>query len=432
MIYLPSLKNHVLDGQSGYLKFQVKITGNGYIDVSAHSFIERLVTYGAGGQVISDINNYRGIATALLDLQLTQSEKIGLSCAIGCEDEYLTASSTIAAGGIKAGGTALADVAAINAAAFPAAAVKVGSDITNANRRGKAVANNVTYTFAIPLLHPLFTLSEKMWPAFALSDDCRLELTWSSATDALVGATNFEILNPEIVVDALEFDSSVFPMIQQTYNGRDLLIPAQDYKYYASMLAANTSGNISQIIPAKQQSARAMFFRFRPADTQSAANVYCTGSSVNPFYTGGDNFSLVIGGQRYPQKPISTAVTGQFAPWWASTMTALHAFNSTEMDGNISQTYYERSCSNGLYKGTTDSYQNAFVLGINLDSLRGQNQTTNSGMNLSSVTTYYEGSLTNAPTKVGAVDTQSVTVDCYVLHDVLFIVDAQGHVSLRM
>ena len=414
VLYLPSLKNHVIDGQSGYLRFQATITGDGFLDVSAHSLIERIVTYGSGGQVISDLNCYRSIATALLDLQLSQSEKVGLSPALGCEDVYTT----------------LTFVNTNIANAQKPTVAELEERMPNANRRGKKLTNGETYSFAIPVLHPLFTMSEKMWPSFAMADDTRIEITWSTASNALVTSTNFEIKNPEICVDALEFDSTVFPMIQQTYAGRDLIIPAQDYKYYASQIAAGTSGNISQIIPAKQQSARAMFFRFRPADTQ--ADGYSTGSSVNPFYTQGDNFSLVIGGVRHPQKPITTQVTGQFAPWWASTMTALHSFNSTEMDGNINQTYYEKYSLQGKYSGTTNSFQNAFCLGVNLDSLRGANQTTNSGMNLSSVTSYYEAYLAAAPTQVGAATTQSVSVDTYVLHDVLFIVGSDGNVSLRM
>lgn len=161
-----------------------------------------------------------------------------------------------------------------------------------------------------------------MWPYFAVADDTRLELTWSSAADALVTSTAFTISNPEIVVDFVEFDSEVFPLIAETYKGRDLIVPSQDYRYYSSQIAATTQGTISQIIPGKMQSARAFFFRFRPAYTQ-AVSAYSTGSRVNPFFTTGDYFGLNVGGQRVPPKPVTTSVMGQFPSWFATTQAAL-------------------------------------------------------------------------------------------------------------
>lgn len=413
VLYLPSLKSHVIDGQSGYLRFKATITGDGFIDVSAHSFIEKIQTFGAGGQLISDINCYRSIATGMVDLQLNQAEKIGLSPSIGCEDTYFTP----------------ADQA--NATYNLNGAGEFAKLFSYDNRRGKALADGETYSFCIPLLHPLFAMSEKYWPCFAMSDDTRIEITWSTVSNALVGSTGFAIKNPEIVVDAIELDSSVFPLIQQTYAGRDLIIPAQDYHYYSSQIASGATSTISQIIPAKQMSARAMFFRFRPADTQATA-AYSTGSSANPFYTASDYFGLNIGGVKVPQKGVTCDVTGNFANSWASTQTALHAFNSLEMDGSLSETYYNKYTLNGKFNATATSHQNAYILGINLDTLRGQNQTTNSGMNLSSVTTYWEGYLAAAPKQAGAATNQSVTVDCFVLHDTLFIVGADGNVSVRM
>lgn len=86
IFYVPSLKNHVMDGKSGYIRFKATITGAGRLDVSAHSFTDRLMTFGAGGSLISDIQAYRGIATEMLDLQLSQSEKVGLSPMLGTED----------------------------------------------------------------------------------------------------------------------------------------------------------------------------------------------------------------------------------------------------------------------------------------------------------------------------------------------------------
>lgn len=315
------LSSQCMDGQSGYLRFTVKITDDGFVDNSAQSFIDRIQTYGSGGGLISDLQQYAVLAAMMTDLQLSQSEKLGLSSTLGTEEDYASSTASLAIGAAKAAGTAFADIAAVNAAAFPDAAVDLVGTLTNSNRQGMALVDGMSYTFCIPLIHPLFCLSEKYWPSFALSDDTRLEITWNSVVKAVVASTDFTIENPEILVDMIEFDSAVMPMIQSTYSGSELIIPSQDYHYYASTLT--TQGNISQIIPAKQQSARAMFFCWRPADTQ-ADNAYSVSSRVNPFYSVGDQFNLNVGGAKVPQHPIRTRIANNAAEWFASTQTALH------------------------------------------------------------------------------------------------------------
>ena len=109
--YLPSLANQVVDGQSAYLRFSATITGNGFVDNTAHSFVDRTVTYGAGGSLIDDIQNYGVLANTVTDLQLAQSDKIGLSGLLGTEEEYGV--STVASVGTNGSGVQ------VNAGAFP-------------------------------------------------------------------------------------------------------------------------------------------------------------------------------------------------------------------------------------------------------------------------------------------------------------------------
>ena len=413
VLYLPSLREHTMDGQSGYLRFNATITTAGRIDHSAHSFIDRITTYGAGGQVISDIMGYGVLAAQWLDLSMSASEKIGLSSMLGTEDSLVTPTAAAAA----------------FATANQPTAAEVASIVPVSNRQGAAVATATTYSFAIPLLHPLFALSEKAWPSFAFSDDTRIEITLASVAQALVSSTVYTISNPELVVDYIQFDSSVFPLIRETYKGRDLVIPSQDYRYFSSQIAAGTSGNISQIIPCKALSARAAFFAFRPASTQGTTS-YTTSSRVNPFYQAGDSFNLNIGGQRVPNKPITTSITGNFAPWFAATQSALHSMNSIEMNGSLNTAYYQTWSAQNQHSATTSSFKNGFALAINLDTLRGQSELSNSGLNLSTVTTYYEGYLANIPKDSTNTNT-AISVDCHILTDVLFIVDSQGNVSVR-
>ena len=423
IFYLPSLRNHVMDGQSGYLRLTLTVgAGAGYLDNCGQALIQRIQTYGSGGQLISDIDQYNVLATMLTDLQLSQSEKIGLSSTLGAEDVY----GTVGTVGV------VADDAALGSKVLFDAGFTATSTVTDSNRRGMALAAG-SYTLCIPLLHPLFSLSEKMWPAFAMADDTRVEITWSSVINSTVqvGGTGitWTLSNPEILVDYIEFDSGVFPLIQQTYAGRDLIIPSQDYRTYSSQIASGTTGSISQIIPCKVMSARAFFFAFRPAESQVAAG-YASSGRTNPFYSAQDNFRLNIGGVAYPQKPITTRVAGNFAEYFASTQTALHAFNNLSMNGALNRSYYNVSGSDTGHQNAANSYRNAFALAINVDTLRGQSETSNSGLSLANLTTYYEGYIGTSNKATGGGD-EAVSVSTFVLHDVMFIVDASGNVQLR-
>lgn len=432
--FLPSLRNHVMDGQSGYLRFTVNAaTANSYTDNTAHCFIDRLMTYGAGGQLIDDIAEYGVLANLMTDLQLSQSEKIGLSGLLGTEDDYGSTTATTALTWHAA--TTAQTWAALSGAnpgdAFTTLDATTTPTLTNSNRKGRSLTAASSYTFCISLLHPWFAMSEKYIPVFAMSsDDTRLELTWQTAIKALVGAgtQTYTVSNPEIIVDYIEFDSSVMPLIQQTYAGRDLIFPSQSYHHYASTISA-TAGSKQAIIPAKQSSCRAFFFAFRPAETQTSA-AYTLSSRANPFWAAGDYFNLNVGGAKIPAHPITTRVSGEFSEWYASTQCALHAMNALEMDGSINRTYYNVWEVQNARQVTAASYRNAFALGVNLDSLRGQSTTSNSGVSLSNLTCYWEGYNGTAPKNSGDA-AETVTVDAYLLHDVLYVVDANGMVSVR-
>ena len=94
------------------------------------------------------------------------------------------------------------------------------------------------------------------------------------------------------------------------------------------------------------------------------------------------------------------------------------------MNGSLNKTYYSKTSANGGYATTVNSYQNGFVLGLNLDTLRGQSTTQNSGISLANVTTYWEGYITTAPHS-------DLTVDTFLLHDVLYVIASDGSCSVR-
>lgn len=406
VFYLPALQNNLLDPWSQYLRFTATITGTGHIDNTAHSFIERIMTY-QSGNLLDDLQNYSVLANALVDASLSQSEKIGVSPMLGSEDTYFDPTQ------IDIGG----DIISV---------AEWNSGLPNANRIGQGVANATSYTFCIPIIYFLGTLAEKYIPVFAMSDDFRVEITWSSALKALVSATGFTITNPEIVVDYLEVSPAVISLIQSTYKGRDLVIACQSYKTYTSSIPTSTSGSISQIIPCKVKSARMAMFSFRPANTQVVGS-YAVSSRVNPFWSSGDQFLLNIGGSNVPQQPIRTRVAGEFSQYYASLQSAFHSLQHLDMNGSLSRSYFQTFSGTNGYNEDTNAYRNGFLTAINLDSYQNQGDLSNSGMDLSGLTSYWQGFIGNEARTAGGAS-QAITVDTFILHDKMMIVNAMGQV----
>lgn len=389
VFYLPALQNNLLDPWSQYIRFTATITGAGFVDNTAHSFIERIMTY-QSGNLLDDLQNYSVLANALVDASLSQSEKLGVSPMLGSEDTYYD--SAVAA-----------------------------DTLTNINRRGQAVANGISYQFCLPMIYFLGTLSEKYVPVFAMSDDFRVEITWSSALKALVQSTNFVISNPEIVVDYLEVSPAVIGLIQSTYKGRELVIPCQSYKTYTSSIPISTAGTISQIIPCKVKSARMALFSFRPQDTQVVGS-YAVSSRVNPFASPGDYFGLSVGGSNVPQQPIRTRVQGEFSQFYASLQSAFHSLQHLDMNGSLSRSYFNTWLSLGRYGTDLTAYRNGFLTGINLDAYSNQGDLSNSGMDLSGLTSYWQGF-------IGTELSVSVTTDTFILHDKMLVFNSAGQVA---
>lgn len=406
VFYLPALQNNLLDPWSQYLRFTGTITGGGFIDNTAHSFIERIMTY-QSGNLLDDLQNYSVLANALVDASLSQSEKIGNSPMLGSEDTYFYPTQVVQGSTMT--------VANWNAG------------LPNANRKGQELTDGASYTFCIPLIYFLGSLAEKYVPVFAINDDIRVEITWSSVLKALVSSTNFVISNPEIVVDYLEVSPAVISLIQSTYKGRDLVIACQSYKTYTSSIASATSGTVSQIIPAKVKSARMMLFSFRPSETQ-IQNSYCVSSRICPFHSQGDQFWLNIGGMNVPQQPIRTRIAGNFSQFYSSLQSAFHSLQHLDNNGSLSRTYFQVFPTQTGYQTGTSAYRNGFLTAINLDSYQNQGDLSNSGMDLSGLTTYWQG-LIGTAAKTSANADQSITVDAFVLHDKMLVINAVGQMD---
>lgn len=86
-----SRPNTWYDPAQSYLKFSVQCTSTAacavidgiYVDNTAYSFFSRLDIYN-GSNLLETIGQYGALCNTILDATLTESDKAGLSCMIGC------------------------------------------------------------------------------------------------------------------------------------------------------------------------------------------------------------------------------------------------------------------------------------------------------------------------------------------------------------
>jgi hypothetical protein len=407
--YLPSLPNQVLDGQTAYLRGVINITGaNVAVDGTFHSLIDNIQTFGSGGQLISNIQNYGVLASMLNDVGLSASAKVGLSTVLGCEsDMYAYSSSNL------------------NTSA------PITSFISNNNRSGASLTSGSSYSFCIPIIHPLFSLSQRYFPCYAMNDSTRVSITWASVINAFysAGSPGYTLTNPEIVCEMLEFDDSVMAHIRDTYKGVPLAVPSFDYAAYSSLISAGSSGTVTNIMSLPYSSALMMLFAFRPSETQ-IQGAYSTSSRVNPMFSANDTFQLVVGNTIIPQKPIKTLVANDGAAYFSELQKAFQAWNDpTVMNGNITKALYNVAPKSGYSTGA-NSYLNAFTLALNLDTLRNQDSAV-SGLDLSKQTVRYEAYIGTAPLKTDGSTQQSITVNTFCLFNCQFIVDELGNTTVQ-
>lgn len=410
VFYLPAgLAGNFMDGQTAYLKFTISnsiVSGVGgttpafACDYTGSSIVRNLSIYGSGGALIEQIDRYSTLANCLYDAQLTGSALCGLSPMIGSNNQdYATANATFRTG-------------------RNLAATVTASTTTVQN-----------YTLCVPIISSLFTLSEKYFPIYACSsDDIRVEIQFDTQVNAFVASgTNITsqtatIFNPTIVVDYIEVDDMAMGQIQSLYSGRDLVVHSTSFHTYESTIASTTSGSFTQIIPSKVMSAKNMLFTWRNLPTTAVAAGFTQSARLNPFLGALSTFNLNLGGLRVPNKPITVQKASDVSQFFAELQKAFHGFGDLRLGSLLSNTGYTSLTDPAV----TDAPQTvSFLAGINLDQFRGQSDVLLSGMDLSKITTYYEANY------ITATANEIVTVDAFVHHDVLLIIDANGSLTVK-
>jgi hypothetical protein len=325
----------------------------------------------------------------------------------------------------------------------------------NADRSGlqigaPATGNTKQATFCIPLLSGVVgTLSDKFLPIGLCNDDIRMEITWeaqgaavcfgtsTSGSGTLTSGNNgysWNIINVELECTIVELSDEGQAMVNEvTPFDQPIYLHGSSYRHYVSTLPSSSSGMYTTLVPARQSSLKALHLCPRRNTEISAYNAYSIGSRANPQFS---SFWIRCGAFLLPQKPINiinSSTTGSFAESFAETIKAFHQLNSYIISTSVTSAYYNvndaasPTSEGALYAAlntTVNSYQNAFAIGLELESFALRNDVLLSGLNSLSTQIFFECNMAST------ANTTAYTLDFYSYFDQILVLDS-GILSVK-
>ena len=397
-----------LDPMQSYMRVTVQnndTTAGNYFnfDNTGASLISRYNSFYSGNSIDSIIQ-YNALFSYIVDAQLNQSEKFGLS------NIYGTSSSTA---------------------------------LTN-SRAGLQVFNGQRVTLCLPLLGAFGLGAEKLIPIGALFDDIRLEISTSTFQEAVVWAiapTN--LINPYTIID-FQLELQIIELSDEGQNmvesitpfSRPVYLHANSWKHYSGSIPQGTSGVFSSLIPARFASMKSLVVLPRRATEVTSALAYSTSSRINPCIA---SYWFRVGAYVVPQRPIqlySTSNTGGNGDGFCQLQKCFHGMNRPEMCTGIPYYQYnvvDLTTADATIGGMTAtgqtviantgalSCQNAFAIGQDFECFANKTDLLLSGMNTLTSQIFFEanvgwGIASQAPTV-------AFTLDYYANYDLILVLD---------
>lgn len=433
-----------LDQSQTYLKFSVQCKTNAAvnqyvqngvnIENTAYSFFNRLDVYHSSN-LLEQISEYGQLANMLLDSQLTQSEKAGMSAMIGSNSYSYTPSITTN-----------------TAAAYTQSAVVAipAPIITPGDRSGQSIAGQTTFAAAIPYNFCLPVLSgvvgvnaSKMLPLGKLSSVIRLEFYTAANDDALyyglagLGAT-YQIINVELCCCYVELLDDHFD------NDRGIeYISTTTYKNTSTNIPSSTAGEFTAMVPFRGASIKSLYARFLPfvSNVQGVelTAAYRKSASINPNIS---SYYFKVGSSIYPNKPVYLISNQQQsgAEGYAELVKSFHALSTTE--GNPSILYNQYNVCSTLTGGwglnyipasqltTAGTHNNAFCIGLELESFSNRNDTILSGISTLNSQIYFTANI-NTGVNAGGAGGYNYTAQFFCAMDMILVIDEAGVMSAK-
>ena len=437
-----------MDQSQSYIKFSVQCqstnnvaanaVNNGiYVENSAYSFIQRLDIYNSSN-LLETVNEYGQLANFLIDTQLTQSNKAGLSCMIGSNNlENMQTLGTIPVG------TAVANpTTAITNVACVSTEVQRPGDRSGMGMAGVtgAISGAVPYTFCLPVLSGVVGVNaSKMMPVGKLNAPIRCEFYLAANDDAIyygagAGATTWQIVNAEFCVCYVELQDDSLDMGMQP--GEQEYISTTTYRQASTYLPAATSGEFTTLVPFRCASLSGIYARFRPwASAVQGANAtaaYRKSASINPNLA---SYYWRIGSSIYPNKPvylINGTLVGNGAEGFAELLKSFHALAATIGNTTLVAPQYNVAATaaqgwsapiglaavNSVAVGT---HYNAFGVGLELQSFSNRSDTILSGISTLNSQVYFTGVIASG-SNAGGGGNLNYTVDFFSSMDMILVI----------
>lgn len=380
--------------------------------------------------LIETINEYGQLANFLVDTSLTQSDKAGLSPMIGCNPstQHISTAATYATNALNA-----PLVIAGDRSGLALSSVATSSGINTA----------VPFTFCLPMLSGVVGVNaSKMLPIGKLNAPIRMEMFLSANDDVIYyGASGagavWQVLNVEFVACYVEINDDSFNQ------DNDLSIPTfistQTYRQASTFLPSATAGEFTCLVPFRCASLNALYARFRnyPSAVQgaNATAAYRKSSSINPNFS---QFYYRVGSSIYPNKPVNLingTLVQSGAEAYAELMKSFHALSSTI--GNSAIPFYQYNVATTAKGGwtvnfvpgsnltTSNTSNNAFAIGLELQSFSNRNDTILSGLSTLNSQVFFTGTINS-----GSTAGFDFTVDFFSQMDMILIIE-NGIMSAR-
>jgi hypothetical protein len=430
-----------LDQSQSYLKFSVQMTSTAacaytvatgiYLDNSAYSFIQRVDIYNSSN-LLESINEYGQLANFLIDTSLTMSDKIGLSQIIGFNNSTVNM-------------------------LMPAAYAQYGTVLPvqqPGDRSGQSISSIINtsaistalpYVFTLPFLSGVIGVnSSKMLPVGKLSNPIHIDIYWAANDDAIyyglaAAGTVWQICNVEFIACYVELTDDISEMMP----GAIEYISSHTFKQTSTYLPASTSGEFTTMIPFRCHSLNAIYARFRNQSTaiQGAATAaYRKSSSVNPNIS---SYYFRIGSSVYPNKNVilmNGNNIGTGGEGYAELLKSFHALATNIGNSAIQNTQYNVCAGNTVGgvaapiqgwntafvpgrkdQGIQDTHNNAFCIGLELQSFANRNDIILSGVSTLNAQMFFTAIIYNGLTS-GGFPAYNYTVDFFANMDMILII----------
>jgi len=435
-----SRPNTWYDPAQSYLKFSVQCTSTAacnvidgiYVDNTAYSFFSRLDIYN-GSNLLETIGQYGALCNTILDATLTESDKAGLSCMIGCNpliSIYNPANAALGAYGASNACQSMGD--------------RSGLMLTSV-ATVDGINTAFPQTFCLPMMSGIIGVNaSKMIPVGSLRAPISLQIYTAANDDAIfyglagVGA-KWQIVNVEFVATYVEvlddnFGQHFDPSIPQ-------YISTKSWRESSFTIPANTAGENTALLAFRMASITNILGRFRncTSNAQGATGTaaYRTSSSVNPTMA---YYYFKVGSQIYPNKPVycfNTGLTGCGSEAFAEMLKSFHSLDTVH--GNSAITYSQYNVSTTAMgswttpfvpclkaQGKYDTANNAFAIGQEFESFCHKSDTILSGLSTLNTNLFFTYGVAAGSTTGGV----GVTAEFYAQYDLILVLQ-DGYISAK-